>query len=85
MLLGPPSGRALCFVYQAVSVSRDPSGAQDLASLFAALVVGTAAGAVAELLARAAFRGRAEPPTDQDSESAPADDREGTEGPGTST
>lgn len=62
MLLGPSVGGALCFAYQAVGVSRDPAGDADLASLFVALAVGTAAGAVVERVVRVAFPGRLEPP-----------------------
>ena len=80
VLLGPPLGGALCFVYQAVSVYRDPAGTADLASLFAALVIGTAAGAVVEGLVRFAFPGRAgQPAKDTGCETTPASDRERTE------
>lgn len=78
VLLGPPVGGALCFAYQAVSVSRDPSGAQDLLSLFTALVIGTAAGAVVEGLIRTAFPKKADShqPEGRRQRALPPDDRE---------
>ena len=42
--IGPPLGGVICFTVQATGLVYDPSGAAGLASLFAALVIGTTAG-----------------------------------------
>ena len=46
--IGPPLGGAICFTLSATGMVYEPSGAAGLASLFAALVIGTTGGWLAE-------------------------------------
>ncbi len=46
--IGPPLGGAICFTLSATGMVYEPSGAAGLAALFAALVIGTTGGWLAE-------------------------------------
>ena len=52
IFLGPPLGGALCFTFQAITLTTESPGLSGPFSLFAALLIGTAAGTLVELLVR---------------------------------